>query len=575
MDKYTKGFSIGQSITTSTILIVVLSLLTVSIGSFLNFNASTSGIIESTSKEINKQIILNYENYIDSVINTANYIQVKTVEYGIDNRYEELTDVYAQAADLQQDIVSIVLIDIAGNEVVNSSNKSLTNNDITLKSWYIDAITDPAIFHFSSPHNQDIFTDSVEEVITITKLVNYYLLGIKHAGVLVIDLNTNNLVQLANTTNLGLQGHIIILNDDKSLIYSSSDACTKDSCESAQIAQEIIIGGQKVKINGLSMYANVNTLKNTRWRIATFINIELIEKTRNSNIVFGSAIFAVTLTITILASALISKRISSPINKLKNHMQEIQKGNFYNKIALEGQKEIVVLAGSFNVMVEEIRELMDTLLVEQKDKRKTEFLALQAQINPHFLYNTLDSIVYLSENHMNDEVIEMVVALSKFFRISISRGKNIILLSEELEHARNYLLIQKIRYNKKFSFSFDVDDNVLNYKVVKLILQPIIENAIYHGINTEYNEGSIQIRAYEKDQKLYLEIEDDGYGITPEKIEELYAGFKDEKKAKSVGVRNVYQRLQLYYGEESEFIIESELDVKTIIRIIIPIEKGV
>jgi two-component system sensor histidine kinase YesM len=218
---------------------------------------------------------------------------------------------------------------------------------------------------------------------------------------------------------------------------------------------------------------------------------------------------------------------------------------------------------------------MDTILVEQKEKRKTEFIALQTQINPHFLYNTLDSIVYLSENHMNDEVVEMVVALSKFFRISISRGKNIILLSEELEHARNYLLIQQIRYNKKFTFEFDIDEKVKNYKVVKLILQPLIENAIYHGINTEYNEGKIQIRAFEKNHKLHLEIEDDGYGITPEKIEELKVGFKDQSKAKSVGVRNVYQRLQLYYGAESEFIIESELDVKTIIRLIIPIEKEV
>jgi len=176
---------------------------------------------------------------------------------------------------------------------------------------------------------------------------------------------------------------------------------------------------------------------------------------------------------------------------------------------------------------------------------------------------------------MNEEVVEMVVALSKFFRISISRGKNIILLSEELEHARNYLLIQQIRYNKKFTFNFEVDENVKNCKVVKLILQPIIENAIYHGINTEYNEGSIQIRAFEKNGKLHLEVEDDGYGITPEKIEELQIGFKDQTKAKSVGVRNVYQRLQLYYGVESEFIIESELDVKTIIRLVIPIEREV
>lgn len=575
MDRFRKGLSIGQSILFSTFLIVLISLLTITVGSLWNFNATTSGIVESTSKEINKQIILNYESYIDSVIDTANYIQRKTVEYGIEGQNDELGDVYVQAADLQQDIVSIVLIDIAGNEVINSSTKSITYEDITQKKWYYDAISNAAIFHFSSPHTQDIYGDSIEEVITITKMIDFYALGVKRSGILVIDLNTYNLVKLANTTNLGDQGHIIILNDDNSLIYSTSETCTIDSCESAIIAQEIIIGGQKVTIDDLTMYANVNTLKNTRWRIATFINIELIEKTSKSNILFSGAIFMATLLITVIASTLISRRISSPINKLKNHMQEIQTGNFYHRIEIEGQKEIIVLANSFNVMIEEIRGLMDTVLKEQKEKRKTEFIALQTQINPHFLYNTLDSIVYLSENHMNDEVVEMVVALSKFFRISISRGKNIILLSEELEHARNYLLIQQIRYNKKFTFEFDVAKNVENCKVVKLILQPIIENAIYHGINTEYNEGVIKIRAFEKNKKLYLEVEDDGYGITPEKIAELQAGFKDQKDAKSVGVINVYQRLQLYYGPEAEFIIDSELDVKTVIRLIIPIEREV
>ena len=179
------------------------------------------------------------------------------------------------------------------------------------------------------------------------------------------------------------------------------------------------------------------------------------------------------------------------------------------------------LTHSFNEMIKETRDLMDRILFEQRSKRKTEFQALQNQINPHFLYNTLDSIVYLSENKMNEKVIEMVVALSKFFRISISRGKNIILLKEELEHARNYLLIQQIRYHEKFTYEFDIDEDVLDEEVVKLTLQPLIENAIQHGINTEYGKGKIIIRAFKKDDYLYLEVEDDGYGLLPEQIEEL------------------------------------------------------
>jgi two-component system sensor histidine kinase YesM len=225
-------------------------------------------------------------------------------------------------------------------------------------------------------------------------------------------------------------------------------------------------------------------------------------------------------------------------------------------------------------MIEEIRRLMDRVVEEQREKRKTEFQALQNQINPHFLYNTLDSIVYLSENKMNDKVVKMVVALSRFFRISISRGRNIILLKEEIEHARNYLLIQQIRYNDKFDFKFEIDKEVLNLKVVKLSLQPIIENALVHGINTEYDSGTIIIRAYQKRHSLVLEVEDDGYGMTEELIESVYDNLTNKKLHNSIGLKNVYQRLRIYYGEEVEFKIISELDEKTIVRLVIPI-KGV
>jgi len=574
MSSIKKGFSIGQTIIISMILIVGISLSTVTVSEFITFSNTTNDLVENTSREINKQIILNYENYIDSIIETGNYIQIQTVEYGIENNNDELNKIYSQAADIQGDVVSIVLLSISGDLIVKSGNKSLSTDDLTKRDWYLNALNDDSIYHFSSHHIQDVFQDSTEEVITMTKLVDYYVAGEKYRGVLVVDLNIVNLVKLSETTNLGEEGHIIILNNDDALIYSSSDACLDSECESIQFIKEIIIGGQKVEVNSLSMYANVNTLKNTRWRIATFYNVEIIDSTRNNTLLVGGLILIITLIVTGTVTTIISNRISSPITKLKNHMQLIQKGNLYKKIEIEGQREIVVLANSFNIMIEEIRELIDTVLYEQKEKRKSEFIALQTQINPHFLYNTLDSIVYLSENNMNEKVVEMVVALSKFFRISISRGKNIILLSEELEHARNYLLIQQIRYHDKFTFEFKIDEDVKNYKTVKLILQPLIENAIYHGINTEYNQGKIIIRAYAKNKHLILEVEDDGYGITDLKIQELYDRMKNVEKSKSVGLRNIYQRLKLYYGEDTQFEIDSELDVKTIMRILIPIERA-
>lgn len=574
MSNRVKGFSIAQSIILFTIGIVVFSLSTVTIIESVAFSNSTYEIVESSSKEINKQIIMNYENYIDSVINTANYIQEKTVEFGLKNRTNQLNEIYLNATEVQEDIVSIILVNLSGEIIASSTDSPITEDSITQKNWYVDAIQEPTIYHFSSPHNQDVLQASTEEVITVTKVVDYYNNGTKFSGVLIVDINTSTLVELSNKTNLGENGHIVILNSDKSLIYSSLDTCSATDCTSSTIMKEIIIGGKLVQVEDVSMYVNVNTLSDTRWRIGTFINVELITATRSRTIIISFIIFSVTLFITIMVSTYFSKRISNPITKLQKHMKLVEKGNLYKQINIEGQKEIVGLGDSFNRMQEEIRALMETVLIEQKEKRKTEFIALQSQINPHFLYNTLDSIVYLSEKGMNEKVQEMVVALSKFFRISISRGKNIITVKEELEHARNYLLIQQIRYNDKFSFEFDTSVETLDLKIVKLVLQPLIENAIYHGINTEYDQGNIIIRTFIKNDKLVIEIEDDGYGITDEKIKEMYDSIKLDNKHTSIGLKNVYQRLKIYYGDETDFIISSELDEKTIIRLIIPIERA-
>ena len=574
MFKLFKNSSISQSILIPTILIVILSLLTVSLTTFFSYQMTTSEIAEDSSKEINKQIILNFDNYIESVINTANYIQQKTIEHGLKNDNAALSDIYNQAAEVQPDIESIVLIDTAGNMIISSSYKDVSIEDLTTKSWFLDAISNESIYHFSSPHQQDIFIDSTAEVITVTKMADYYIGGNKFSGIIVVDINFSNIITLASTTNLGDGGHLIILDEHDSLIYSNGDSCVPNNCITLEIAKDIIFGGESVEVDGISMYANVNNLTATRWRLATFVNTEIINQTRNSNLLIMGIIFISTMIVTMAASSYISNRISSPINILKDHMQQIEKGDFYQKIEIHGQKEVVVLTHSFNSMIEEIKTLMNKVVQEQREKRKTEFQALQSQINPHFLYNTLDSIVYLSENKMNEKVIEMVIALSKFFRISISRGKNIILLREEIEHAKNYLLIQKIRYNEKFDYEFIVDEEVMDYKVVKLSLQPLIENAIYHGINTEYDQGKILIRAFKKDNKLMLEVEDDGYGIPDEKIEELYQNIKYKQNGTSIGLRNVFQRLKLYYGDNADLIIESELDEKTIVRLEIPSERA-
>ncbi len=570
-----KEFSIKQNIIIAMMTIMISVILLSSASYYLIFNSSMNDIVESSSKEINKQIIFNYENYINDVLNTARQIQKETIEYDMATSKAELQDIYNKSVKVNENTISIVLLGVDGDIVLSSDNVAIQNTYLEEKSWFKNALHDYSIFHFSSPHNQNVFRDSNSEVISVSKVISYTLNGEKQNAILLIDISTEMIVNLSDHTNLGEGGHIVILNDDDSLIYSSMGSCYNDACESITIAKEIIIGGSYVTVDGIKMYANVNTLNATRWRIATFSNVEILNSSRTNMFLILALIMVITVTVVFYFSNIITRRITSPLNKLNKHMLEIQEnGVSYSPLKVEGQKEIIILSNAFNNMITEIRSLMERILREQKEKRKTEFIALQTQINPHFLYNTLDSIIYLSEKNLNEQVVEMIVALSKYFRISISKGKTIITVKEELEHARNYLLIQKIRYSSKFDYSFIIDENVNDVKAVKLILQPLIENAIYHGISSD-DDGIIIIRAYQKEDLMVFEVENNGYGLTDSQIEGIYENMKSEINNTSIGLKNVYQRLKLYYGKMANLEIISELDEKTIIKLTYPLKAKV
>jgi two-component system, sensor histidine kinase YesM len=568
-----KKLSISQGITISVIFLVTFALLMVNIFLITNFRSTLLDNVKNSSREINKQIIMNYENYIDEVIQTANYITQKTVSLTKANQKTELKDIYIQAKEISEDIVSIVLLSDDGKEIINSNNQQISQDVINL-TWFNEAIQNREIFYFSAPHVQDIFIDSTRNVITISKEVFYYDdLGVLLPGILVIDLTTENIIALTNKTNLGENGHILIINDRSQYIYSNNEECSIGTCESKTLVEELIFGGELVEIDNIHMYLNVNTLGHTRWRIATFINAEEVFNTQRTNIILSVFIFIGALVASFVTANILSKRISNPMNKLAEHMNKMGSEYLEGEISLTGQKEVVSLSHTFNAMIHEIRSLMDRLVTEQKEKRKSEFFALQMQINPHFLYNTLDSIVWLAEKNQNEDVVKMVIALSKFFRISISRGQNVIPVADELEHAKNYLHIQKIRYNRKFDFDFSINEEVYNYKIVKLVLQPIIENAINHGISSEEGNGIIKISAYIENEKLIFDITNNGFGLTEEKIDLMTNKMKSNDKVQSVGLRNVFQRLKIYYGEATDIVITSKMDEFTSVKIIAPLRK--
>jgi two-component system sensor histidine kinase YesM len=319
------------------------------------------------------------------------------------------------------------------------------------------------------------------------------------------------------------------------------------------------------------MFINVNTLIQTRWLIATVSNINGIRNAVKRLALIIVLIYSVSIAICATVAAVISLQVSRPVSQLKTAMLKVEEGDFSRQASVSGQTEIVSLAHSFNAMTGKIRELMARLVSQQREKRKMELQVLQNQINPHFLYNTLDSIVWLAEHDRNKDVITTVVALAHFFRIGISKGETFIPVGNEISHVRNYLTIQSIRYVNKFTYDIQVDSRLLGYRVMKLVLQPIVENAIYHGIGDE-DDGKIKITGTIENGYMVFRVWNSGYGISEEKIREMYETMRGNPEKPSVGIRNVYQRLKLYYGDEAEVIITSIQDESTTVSLRIPLE---
>ncbi|MEG1638205.1 MAG: sensor histidine kinase, partial [Erysipelotrichaceae bacterium] len=234
----------------------------------------------------------------------------------------------------------------------------------------------------------------------------------------------------------------------------------------------------------------------------------------------------------------------------------------------QGVSEFNQLSQSFEHMVKQIQELMERVKNEEITLRKTELKALQAQINPHFLYNTLDSIQWMCERDKTKDAVRMVGALAQLFRISISKGCELIPIEKEIQHAQNYLVIQSYRYKDQFTYDFDIDPEVLTYCCHKITLQPIIENALYHGISRMVDEGRIVITARKIGNDILFSIADNGAGMSEEQVENILS--KELTDSKGIGVKNVNDRIKIYFGSEYGIMVESELDVGTTIKIRIP-----
>lgn len=277
----------------------------------------------------------------------------------------------------------------------------------------------------------------------------------------------------------------------------------------------------------------------------------------------------------VLAYFITSGMVSSRIERLTHFMQEVQEGSMDMQMESDDRDEIGMLYRGFGSMMKRIRTLINEVYLSKITQKEAELKALQAQINPHFLYNTLDSIIWMAETN-DSNIVAMTEALAKLFRISLNKGNEEISLERELEHVKNYLIIQSMRYADKFTYEISAEPGVERCRTIKLILQPIVENCIYHGIKKKRGTGKITIRAYRREQNLIIEVSDDGCGMPEEICRKILSDEIESENisGSGIGVKNVNERIQLRFGKKYGLSYSSEEGIGTTVTYVLPYNEG-
>ncbi len=453
-----------------------------------------------------------------------------------------------------------------------------TDLDVTQEEWFQETLKKTENLHFSLPHVQYIFDNAEGQyhwVISVSRAVEITQGAYVSQGVLLLDIRYSSLEQLLNSVALGNAGYIYLIGDDGKLIYHPKNQLI-DSGRVQENHRETVNwrdGIHEEIFQGEKRFVTVKTVGYTGWKLVGITPAKGISFSGVKTRLFIVFVILLILFLLVLINYYISSRITNPIHELENSVGELEDGNLEAEISIKGSYEIQHLGRSITSMAQQIQVLMKDIVAEHESKRKSEFDTLQSQINPHFLYNTLDIIVWMIENEQKSEAVKVVTALARFFRISLSQGKSIIRVSDELEHVRNYLMIQHMRFKNKFTYQIQADDDVLEMASLKLMLQPLVENAIYHGMEFMDGDGEILIRASKKGDELLFSIEDNGLGMCPEQLERLLTDTSHvpSRRGSGIGVRNVNERIRLYFGEDYGLEIDSEPDEGTRIYIHLPV----
>ncbi|NLC54022.1 MAG: sensor histidine kinase [Firmicutes bacterium] len=389
-------------------------------------------------------------------------------------------------------------------------------------------------------------------------------------GWVLIDLNYSFVTKMLERLELWEQGQVTVLDSKGKLIFGDQAAAARYQENNFRQLYLRDWGSLLQIIEGKKELVVYQAVSFCGWKVIFSIDYGILQKEIITlrNIILVMAIFL--LGGSIYLAVHFAGKVSGPVHILCDSMKEVEEGNLEVAIRIRSMKEFNRLAASFNQMVERIRNLMDNIYEVQQKKRQAELNALQAQINPHFLYNTLDSLRWLAKIHNIEEIGKIISALENLLRASITKTNDLITIGEEIENGRNYLAIQLFRYGNNFTATFGIDPSVTSYLTPRLILQPIVENAIYHGVGNMIG-GEIEIGVHSDSTGIIFEVLDNGPGIDPDKVKAIIEGkHKNKDRFSGFGLMNVAERIGLYFDRDYEFKIENRDSQGTRILIRIP-----
>lgn len=574
---YYKQKSMQFTISISFTLVAVTGMLLLGIFLLRSYQSTMEQLVLEDNERILEQVNINLNSYLRNMMRISDsiyYNSIKQIDFGVSGIDNDLNLLYEANRDT---LISLACFTEEGGLISSVPFSTLKSNaEVAGQDWFVNAAEKMENLHFSDVHVQNLFENSSERyywVISLSRGVEITRDGNLESGILLVDMDFSGIQQLFTKVNSQSPGYVYLTDSSGKLIYHPkqnlifSNMMTENNVQNALLEDGI----HTEQFGGEERMLVVKTVGYTGWKIISVTPTDSLYGSISRSQMMAFLVVAVAIVVMIFLNQFISLIVVKPLRQLEDSVKEIDLSPT-PQIFIGGSHEIRHLGQTIQSMVTEMRRLTDDIVKEQEQKRKSELDALQSQINPHFLYNTLDSIMWMIEAEKYEDAISMVQALGSLFRISLSKGKTLITVGEEIQHAKNYVAIQKYRYKNRFEAFFEVDESLVSCKTIKLIIQPLIENAIYYGMEFMDGDGEIHIRTKSSGSELFIEVEDNGPGIPRERLDSLLTDeIRERSRGSGIGLRNVHQRIQLYFGAAYGLEIESEPDEGTLVRIRLPL----